>query len=180
MTATDPALLTARPLRDSLYGDLLWRRPSLFRNELRLESGSETLATLRWERLLSTEAVAESADGRWIIVRHRMASLRGEVAVRAAESEQTLATFKRAWRRKGTLEFASGSGFRWEREGFWRPEWFWSSAKTARLVTFRSRLGFTNRYEMAVDPAALRIEELPVLVLLGAYLMTLTSRQHAH
>ena len=178
-TEADPVLLAARPLRESLYGELIWSRPGLFRRELKLESGSETLATLRWEKLLSFEALAESADGRWRIGRHRLGSLRGDVVVRDAATEEPLATLTRGWRRTGELRFASGAGFTWGRAGFWRTEWFWSSADQPRLVTFRSRLGFQSRYEMEVDPAAMRLRELPILVLLGAYLMALVSRQRS-
>ena len=176
---SNPALLAARPLRDSLYGELVWSRLGLFRRDLQLESGSEILASLRWEKMLSDQAIAESADGRWNIGARRGRSLRREVLVREAQAQEPVATFTRSWRRTGDLRFVSGPEFAWRREGFWRSEWFWSSARTERLVTFRSRLGFRSRYEMEVDQAARQLKELPILVLLGAYLTSLISRQTA-
>ncbi len=176
MTAEGPRVGT-RPLRDSLYGDLFWSRPAFFRRELQLEAGSELLARLRWEKMLSFEAVGESADGRWIFGRHRLGSLRGQVLVRDAATRTLVATFIRSWRGTGTLRFVSGAEYRWEREGFWRTRLFWSSAQQERLVTYASRFGWHSRYLMEVDPGAHRAEELPVLVLLGAYLMSMISHQ---
>ena len=176
---TDRVREGGRPLRDALYGELVWSRPGIFRRELYLEAGSERLASLRWERMLSLEAVGESADGRWIIGRHRIGSLRGQVVVRDAATEAPVATFTRHWRRTGVLRFDSGAEYKWEREGFWRTSYFWSSGAQERLLAYTFRVGFHSRYEMEVSPAAQRVAELPVLVLLGAYLMVLTSRQNA-
>jgi hypothetical protein len=176
-----PELATARPLADGLYGDLVWSRPGVFRRELRLESGSDVLAVLRWENLFSFEAVGESADGRWIFGRRHAASLLGTTVVREADTQAELATFTRHWRGTGTLRFASGAEFKFERSGFWRPVHFWSSSRQPRLVAFQTSYGFRRRYQMEVDPAARGVAELPVLVLLGGYLMVLLHRQgHAH
>jgi hypothetical protein len=98
-----------RPLREALLGDLAWHRPRMFSREIILEAGSEQVARLRWEKWFSFEAVAESADGRWIIGRRRGASLRGDHIVRDAASGAEVAGFKRsAWRGTGVVRFASG------------------------------------------------------------------------
>ena len=178
---TEPALLGARPMRDSLYGDLVWSRPSLLRRELHLEAGSELIVRLSWDGVLSHEAVAESADGRWIIGRHRFRSLLGTVTVREAATGAEVATFTRGWRRTGTLRFASGAEYTWERDGFWRPTFFWSSARQERLVAFKWVFAWRSRYDMEVHPAARGLAELPVLVLLGAYVMAqIATQSHAY
>ncbi len=175
------ALSGARPLRDSLYGDLVWSRPGIFRRELRLEAGSELLADLRWEKLFGFEAVAESADGRWIIGQHRRGSLRRGVIMREAGTGIEVAAFRHGWRRAGALRFAAGAEFTWERDGFWRPTYFWRSAEHPRFIAFRSVFGLTRRFEMDVEPAARLVAELPALVLLGAYLMAMmVAQSHAH
>jgi hypothetical protein len=177
----DRVLSRARPLRDALYGDLAWSRPGLFRRELRLESGSELLAEIRWTKLLSFEAEAESADGRWIIGRQRRASLRPDLVMRDADSGTEIADFRRTWRRTGTLRFASGEEFTWGREGFWLSTYFWSSASQPRLIVLRSELGWTRRFVMEVDPAARQLSHLPELVLLGGYIMAvLAAQRRAH
>ncbi|MGH7730306.1 MAG: hypothetical protein ACRENJ_03560 [Candidatus Eiseniibacteriota bacterium] len=76
----DCAWTGGRPLRDALLGDLEWRRPSVFTRALDLEAGSERLAGLRWKKWYSSEAIAESADGCWIIGRRRAALLLGDSA----------------------------------------------------------------------------------------------------
>jgi len=176
-----PELASARPLADGLYGDLVWSRPGLFTRELRLESGSELLALLRWEKLFSFEAVGESADGRWIFGRRHAASLLGTVVVREADSQAEVATFPRQWRGTGTLRFASGTESTWGRSGFWRPTHVWSTPMQPRLVAFQRSYGLRRHYLMEVDSVARGVAELPVLVLLGGYLMVLLARRgHAH
>lgn len=178
LDTTDEVRLGTRPLKDSLYGDLVWSRPRLFRRELLLEAGSEVLATIRWEKVLSFEAVGESADGRWIFA--RKGGLRERVEVRDPVTREVGATFAGTWRGTGTLRFTSGAEFKWNREGFWRTRRFWSSSQQERLIVYASRVGWHSRYELEVGPGALRVAELPVLVLLGAYLMTMESRKSSH
>ncbi len=180
--ATDRGeLFGARPLRERLYGDLVWSRPGVFSRQMRLEAGSELLAVLRWERLLSFEAVAETGDGRWIIGRHATGTPRWQVVARDARSLAEVATYTHSWRGPRAAHFASGAQFTWEREGFWRPTYFWSSAQQPRMIGFKRTMGWKHSVEMSVDPSAHGIAELPVLVLLGAYLMAMIATQsHAH
>ena len=101
--------------------------------------------------------------------------------VREAATEEVVATFTRDWRGAGLVRFASGPEYRWGRSGFWRSVWFWSSDQQERLIAYRSAVALTRRFGMEVDPAANRLAELPVLVMLGAYLMAiLAARHHAH
>jgi hypothetical protein len=171
------AFAGGRPLREALLGDLAWRRPGLFRRALELEAGSERLAGLRWEKWFSFEAIAEAADGRWIIGRRRGAALAREYVVRDAASDSEVASFTRTWRGTGTVRFASGASYRWGREGFWRARYAWMVADDRPLIAFRGVLGFQRSYEMEVDPAARSLAELPVLVLLGGYVMAMISHQ---
>lgn len=172
---TDLALTGARPLRQ-VYGELVWSRPGMFSRELQLEAGSERLAVLAWPKVLGTTADAESADGRWRIGRKRGRPPMAFV-VNDAASDAEVATMTRNWRGRGEVRFASGTVFKWGREGFWRTENFWTSATGERLVTWRARHGWTTHYEMEVMEGARRIAELPVLALLGTYVMVTMARQ---
>ena len=168
-----------RPLRDALLGDLAWRRPGIFSRELVLEAGSDQVARLCWGRWFTFEATAESADGRWSIGRRRGAWLRGDRVVRDAGSGAEVAEFKRNWRGKGVVRFASGAEYLWGWEGFWSPRYFWMAEDRRPLMTFRAVVGFGREYTMEVDPAARNLPELPVLTLLGGYTMVLISAQRA-
>jgi hypothetical protein len=178
MTATAEARewTGGRPLREA-YGDLLWRRPSVFGRDLILEAGSELLASLHWEKWYSFEALGRSADGGWTLTRHRGGSLLGGCVVRDAASGAEVASFKRSWRGTGTARFASGAEYAWQREGFWRPRYFWTGPDGRPLVWFKGLLGLGKSYEMTVDPAARERAEFPVLVLLGSYVMAVVSAQ---
>jgi len=169
-----------RPLREA-YGEWVWRRPALFHRELVLEAGSEPLASLRWDRWYSWDATAESADGRWHVKRQRSIWTMTGVAVKEAATGTEVATFQRRWQGTGEVRFATGAQYGWRFEGFWRRIYSWADASGTRLVTIRSVIGFGgHRYEMSVDPAARSLAELPVLVLLGGYVMALLSaRRHS-
>jgi len=176
-TVTSERVWTGRPLRET-YGDFAWRRPTLLSREMILEAGSETLASLRWDKWYSFDAVAESADGRWRLHRRRLISVLSSCVVTEAATGAEVATFQRNWRSTGEVRFASGSQFHWGFEGFWRRTYFWADGSGTQLMTMRSVLGFgLHRYEMSVDPAARSLAELPVLVMLGGYVMAMLSRR---
>jgi hypothetical protein len=180
MPTAEGTWTTTRSLRNSLYGDLVWRRPHVMRRDLVLEAGSEQLAMLRWEKAFSLQATAISADGRWHIGRKGAVALRMQVTVSDPTTDETIATFDRHWRGTGVVRFATGAEYRWQRTGFWRPRWLWASDTTERLLTFRSH-AFTSQVDMEVDPSAEKLAEIPVLVLLGAYLVSVVVRRgHAH
>jgi len=168
------------PLREA-YGDLVWRRPALLRRELVLEAGSETLASLFWNKWYSFDAVAESGDGRWLMRRIRSIAVLSGCTVTEAATGAEVARYQRNWRGTGEVAFSSGSRFAWKYEGFWRRTYYWADAAGTRLVTIRSVLGFGGTsYEMSVDPAARSLAELPVLVMLGGYVRAmLTRRRHS-
>jgi hypothetical protein len=178
-SAAERVWVGGRPLREALLGDLVWSRPGVFSRELILEAGSEKLATLRWEKWFSFEAIAESADGLWIIGRRRSASFLGDHVVRDPASGAEVAAFKRSWRGTGVVRFASGAKVDWGREGFWRPRYFWALKGGRPLLSFRAVLGFGRSVAMDVDPPARSLAELPVLVLLGGYVMALISAQRS-
>jgi hypothetical protein len=160
-----------RPLRSTLYGDLVWLRPNLFRRELVLEAGSDRVASLTWPRWYSFDVVAESADGRWLI-HQRRGWRRSFRVVSDADAGTEVATFHYGWRGKGTVRFVSGAEYGWKREGFWRARYHWSRDPDKPLLTYRSVIAFRKSFEMTIDPAARSLAELPVLVLLGGYVMS--------
>ena len=183
MTTTTAARVWTggRLLRDA-YGDMVWRRPSLLGRELILEAGSEALARLSWAKWYSFDAVGESADGRWLLERRRSITVLSGCIVKEAATGEEVASFQRSWRSTGEARFASGIQYGWRYEGFWRRTYYWADEAGSRLVTFQSVFGFPgHRYEVGVDPAARSRAELPVLVLLGGYVMSmLTRRRHSH
>jgi hypothetical protein len=180
VTTLDGAWSGSRPLGESLLGELIWSRPRALRRDLVLEAGSEQLALLRWEKLFSLQATAICADRRWIIGRQGAVALKSQIVMREAKSDQAVATFERSWRGAGVLRLAGGAEYRWQRTGVWRGTWSWSSALQERLVAFKSRHGVRTKIEMEVDPSARELDEVPVLVLLGAYIMAvLVARRGA-
>ena len=176
---TDPIHVGPRALRDALHGELLWRRHGVFSRDLVLESGSDVLAALRWQSVWNREAIGESADGRWLFTRRLAGIFERQVLVRDVGTRADVATFS-GRRRHGAVRFTTGVEFKWRRSGFWRPECTWSSALQPRLLAYKSRFGFRRLYDVEVHAAARDCAELPVLMLLGIYLMSLIAARRAH
>ena len=80
-----------RPLREA-YGDLVWRKPALLRREMVLEAGSETLASLFWDKWYSFDARHNRRRiGRIVIARCRDA---GDVPMIHTFGHHVLTTFR--------------------------------------------------------------------------------------
>jgi hypothetical protein len=165
-------------MRESLTGELAWRRRTWLSRDLELMSNERVIARLDYQGVLRARAVAESGDGAWTIARAGM--LRYPFVVRDTTSGDEIARFERRWIGRGTLRFASGAEYRWSSRGAFRPTWFWAVSDGDDLMRYRTVFGWTSRIMLEVEPTAMRLAELPVLVLTGAHLMVMIGRARAH
>ncbi len=83
------------------------------------------------------------------------------------------------WTGSGPVQFSDGRGYRWTKTSFWRPEWTFAARDGRILIQFFPRASLRMRATVAVDPSARGIRELPVLLLLGWYLLVLMSQDTA-
>jgi len=152
--------------------DLKWGQPDPLRHEYELRTRDDLLATLRWVKPVGSLATAEAADVIWTF--KRAGFLKPQVVVRGAASDSDIATFEAAPNGNGFLCFIDGARFRWADTNLWSTEWKWSSPDGTHLVCFK----------LEPDPVAMgaRVEvqptisaELPLLTLLGWYLIVLSS-----
>jgi len=160
-----------RPLGDFMGQELRWVHPRVFKREYELYAGDELVATLRWPKAFSSQAVAEAADGRWMIKREGF--FQAKIVVCPADEEMTIATMKRGMNGKGTLAFANGRGFKWASVSFWRGEWGWFSDEGTLLLRFK------RGKRVEVEPVAFSLLETALLVLLGFYLVKVAEEEAA-
>jgi len=166
------------PMRESLTGELTWRRPTWLSRELELMSNERPIARLGYHGVMRARAEAVSGDGMWTIT--RAGAFRSPFIVSDAASGNEVARFERSWIGRGTLRFANGTEYRWSSRGAFRPTWFWAMPDGDDLMRYRTILSWRSRIAFEVEPTALRLAELPVLVLTGAHLMVMIARARAH
>ena len=157
---------------------LYWVQPTTFERWFELRSGDHVVATLGWKTSCGTLAGAESADGHWTF--KRVGFLNPRVTVRDAGSEIDLAIFWPNWLGDGRLEFAGGDVFRWQSTNFWATNWCFTDSGGTPLVAFKpgaeeAKLSdmFKQQAMVEVRPEGRAVPELPLLVLVGWYLMIL-------
>jgi hypothetical protein len=144
-------------------------------------SGEEVIGKLNLERTTGTRALAESEDKRWEFEKKWFPF--EKVILRAVGSDSELAVFKSKWiEEKSSLEFADGHVFYWMPTNIWRNKCVFTDAFGEVLVHFKrnsnplTALALSkgeSRGRAEIERIAFYIRELPLLILLGCYLMIL-------
>jgi hypothetical protein len=149
---------------------LTWSQPDAFRRAFELRAGDDLVATLTWQKLFGSLALAEVAGSQWTFKREGFLSPR--VSVRAAGSEHDLGTFRPGWTGSGTLQLTGGAAYRWAPQNFWATHWAWLGTDEQRLLLFKPRAALLKN-EAALELAAPALADTPLLATLGWYLLVL-------
>ena len=160
---------------DFVMGDLLWVQPARLKSEFELRAGEELVGTLRWQR--ASLATGETADQTWTFKREGFWHPR--ITVRVPGSDDNVATFQPSWAGGGTLDL-DGKQLRFGAANFWHSQWDWMDGQNQPLVHFKSHQGLLKvEGEVTVEAGAMKSPDLPLLVVLGWYLLVLFARDAA-
>lgn len=141
-----------------------------------LRVSDEVVATLQFQR--ASLAAGETAEEQWTFKREGF--WHPQVTVRVAGSDANVAVFKPAWTGGGTLELPQGRLLRFGAANFWHSQWDWSDPESKPLVHFKSHAGLLKMEgEVGIEPEAATQSDLPLLVVLGWYLLILFARDSA-
>ena len=153
--------------------ELAWVQPARLKQAFELRSSDDVVATLRFER--SSLAIGESGEQRWTFKREGF--WHPQITVRVPGSEDNVAVFKPSWV-GGTLELSGGRTLRFGAANFWHSQWDWSDvASQSPLVHFKGRQGILKTEgQVDIEASAVTYPELPLLVVLGWYLLILFAR----
>jgi hypothetical protein len=149
---------------------LVWVKPKWTRRQFALRSGDTVLATLAWTRGSSALAQWGASQYRF----NRQGWLRPRVLVRDASADDTsepLATFTQ---RGGALTFPDGRIYVWKKPKRLTNERIWANVAGTELVRFRAVRRST--VTVTTPPESAQQLELPVLILLGQYLLVLAAQ----
>jgi hypothetical protein len=155
--------------------ELLWVQPLARKRDHELRAGDDVVATVRFQR--GSLADAEADRKHWSFKRQGFWHPR--VTVRVPGSDADIAVFRPHWAGGGTLEFADGRSVRLASANLWQTEWAWQD-KDQPLIRFKGRHGiFKATGGVEIQPEARGLPDVPLLVLLGWYLILLHAEDSA-
>ena len=144
--------------------------------ELRTQGG-EPDATLRFRSSFGSFATAEGADVCWTF--KRIGFFRTHVAIRACGSDDDIASFKNnTWTSGGTLELADGRMFQ-ATTNFWQTRFGFETESGEKLIEFEQSGLLRLSVTVEIHPAAVSMPELPLMVMLGCYLIVMMNTDAA-
>jgi hypothetical protein len=159
-----------RALDEVASSELVWIQSHGLNFELR--AGDEIVGSLRWERY--AHATAETAAQQWNF--NREGFWRTRITVRAPGAETNFAVFYPRWLGGGTLEGQPGRPLRMVSRSWWRAQWDWVDEVGQPLVHIKNQgKWFEVKYRVVIEQQAVALPEMPLLVMLGLYVIVLRS-----
>jgi hypothetical protein len=164
---------------------LHWVQPKRMQRKFELCGGELIFATLEFQKIFGSLATAVASVGRWTF--KRVGFFNPRVTVRREGEENDLAVYRPTWSgTHGAIDFGDGRLFHWKTANFWATRYTLVDGSGELLVTYHSglkdaRLGnlLKTQARVEIDPAAYDLAELPILVLLGWYLIILQQEDSA-
>jgi len=156
-----------------------WYQPKALERTFELRDVNRLFGTLRFVKPFGSLAAASLAAGDWTF--KRVGFLRPRVTVRRRDQETDLAVYEpKGWGVEGELQFAAGRSYGWKAANFWKTKFNFVDGAGKTLVTFKpgtedSKWSDIFKFQalVEIEPSASRLEDLPLLVALGWYLMIL-------
>lgn len=174
-SSAEPQPTNALKRLDEAAGrSLAWVETQKFPRSYQLLADGDLFATMHWESIWKSRALAQAADARWAL--EHQGFFHNRVEISEAGSGAVLATFKSGWAGKGQLLLPDGRQFRWGRPSFWATDMAFRDERGSILLRYKTRLLSTGS-QVLIEPIAFGMRELPLLVLLGWYLMDESRRR---
>lgn len=161
-----------KPLNQS-PGDLAWQQSDGTRRDSELRHGDETYALLRWHSAFKAHASGETADGTWKFKLEGFL-FKQWVTIHPAGGDEIIAVFQALPSLNGVLEFAHGPSYYWD-SNFWLTKWIWTDADGSELMRVHRNLSLKAEGTVEIEPQWAETPEIPLLTVLGWYLIILLT-----
>lgn len=150
----------------------MWVQPSLLSRSWELRDAGEVVATLEWKSAFQASAVGTTASGEWSFKLEGF--FRSWVTVRRLDREEPQALFRALPSFNGKLELPDDRVLSWD-SNFWLTKWLWSAGDGMEIMRMSRNLSLRTEGTAEWDSRVASIDELPMLALLGWYLIILVS-----
>ncbi len=153
--------------------ELLWLQSSPFRRNCELRSGNHLFASLVWKSSLGAVVEGATADGRW---RMRLEGLlfKQWVTIYSIDLGTDIAVFQALPSLNGVLEFKTGRRYSWD-SNFWLTKWIWTDEEGREIMRVQRNLSLKAEGTVQLHPGTSRVPDLPLLTILGWYLILLLT-----
>jgi hypothetical protein len=156
---------------------LKWVQPRALKMQYELLAGDQLVSTLKFRSSFGTFATGESADGCWTF--KRVGFWQTRVTVRPCNGDTEVATFRsNTWRGGGTLEMFDRREFP-ATTNFWQTKFEYQNESGNSLIQFKSSGLLHLSSTVEIQPRAVGIAELPMMVMLGWYLIVMMNMDAA-
>ena len=161
-----------------LSQSLKWEQPSALKMEYEMRTGDgELAATLRFRSSCGSFATADSADGCWTF--KRVGFWKTRVTARVCGSDDDIAIFQNnTWSGGGTLELSNGQTFR-ATTNSWQTKFGFETEAGEQLIKFETSGLLHLSAAVEIQPSFISLAELPLLVMLGFYLIVMMQMDAA-
>lgn len=160
-----------KPIRQA-EAPLVWVQPSLLARKWELRDTDDVVATLEWRSAYQAYAIAATGDEHWSF--RLEGFFRSWVTVRHGDAGAPVATFRALPSFNGKLETDDDRLLSWD-SNFWLTKWIWSASDGLEIMRMSRSLTLRTEGTAEWDPRMTGIAELPMLTLLGWYLIVLVS-----
>jgi len=162
-----------------------WVQPKMSERRYELRAGELFFAELAFQSMFGSLAQATTADASWTL--KRVGFFNPRVTVRNTGQEQELLVYRPDWTGvEGRVDFTGGSVYQWKPANFWATHYAMRDAKGETLVLFRQGIEdaslkdvFKVQARVEIQPAAQYLADMPLLLVLGWYLMILQADDSA-
>jgi hypothetical protein len=159
-------------------GKLKWKQTRFAVHDFELRSGGDRVGEVYWTEWLSDRAVANCADGCWHMDRPDF--FRDRVVVSEQESGNVIAFFEKNWFGEGQLIFVDGRSYEWFRTKAFCNHWALANAEDEVVFEIRDATRwFKHQADIVLHAAAEGETELPLLILIGWYLVVMAIQDSA-
>lgn len=156
---------------------LKWVQPSALKMQYELLAGDQLVSTLKFRSLFGTFATGESADECWTF--KRVGFWQTRVTVRPCDRDTEVATFRNnTWSSGGTLEMFDRRKFP-ATTNFWQTNFEYQNESGNTLIQFKRGGLLHLSATVEIQPRAVRMPELPMMVILGCYLIVMMNMDAA-
>ncbi len=152
--------------------NLQWQKGP--KNSFYLLDGEEIIATLKLKGSYSTTAVAETATGSWTFARKGFFTPR--IVVKQQGNENEYALIKPVYRREKTVYINGQPTYFWKYDKAHQKFMAFTDANGQYLLWCKLHAGvFKFEGKLEINPEAIFVRELPLLVVLAWYLVVLKN-----
>ncbi|HVT02526.1 MAG TPA: hypothetical protein VHL58_04015 [Thermoanaerobaculia bacterium] len=131
------------------------------------------IAQLRWQKMFQALASGDSTDGVWLFKLQGFL-FRQFVAVHRLGEPEPEAIFNASPSFNGVLEIKGGRSYYWD-SNFWLTKWIWTDVEGAEIMHAQRHLTIRMEGSLSIPHEFLSNEDLPLLALLGWYMIQIVS-----